>query len=100
MSPDDFLESEVAVAIAAAAVLFSPRVRQVIRFGATHGLAGLLSVGQALTSVARDFAPQGQAGIPNAGELQDIVARPDPGRAADTPGASQGARPERGSGAS
>jgi hypothetical protein len=55
MAADDFLESEVAIA-AAAAALFSPRVRKMASKGAVYGTAGLLTVGRAVAGVARDAA--------------------------------------------
>src|SRR2546423_1118082 len=41
MALQDFLDSEVAVAVAATAALASPPVRGVLRRGAVYGLAGL-----------------------------------------------------------
>jgi hypothetical protein len=53
MAIDDFLESEVAVAVAATAAVLSPRVRGVLRSGAVYGLAGALIAGDGVASVAR-----------------------------------------------
>lgn len=53
MALDDFLESEVAIAVAGTAALLSPRVRGVLRSGAVYGLAGALIAGNAVGSVAR-----------------------------------------------
>ena len=53
MALDDYFESEVAVAVAAAAVVFSPRVRNIARQGAVYGLAGVLMAGDAIGSFAR-----------------------------------------------
>lgn len=53
MELDDFLESEVGIAVAATAALFSPRVRKVIRRGAVYGVAGALMAGDAITGFAR-----------------------------------------------
>jgi len=50
---DDFLESEVAIAAAAAAAIFSPRVRGALRKGAVYGVAGALVAGDAIGSFAR-----------------------------------------------
>jgi len=50
---DDFLESEVAIAAAAAAAIFSPRVRGALRKGAVYGVAGALVAGDAMGSFAR-----------------------------------------------
>jgi len=53
MALDDYVESEVAIAAAAAAVIFSPRIRGVLRKGAVYGLAGALVAGDAIGSFAR-----------------------------------------------
>ena len=53
MALEDFLDSEVAVAVAATAALASPRVRGVLRRGAVYGLAGLLTAGDMISSFAR-----------------------------------------------
>jgi hypothetical protein len=50
---DDYLESEVALAVAATAAVLSPRLRGVLRSGAVYGLAGALIAGDAVASVAR-----------------------------------------------
>ena len=74
---DDFVESEVAVAAAATAALFSPRVRGLLRGGVVHGLAGLLSAGDMISSFARSaarFAHGAQHGSTTAAQgLQDII---------------------------
>ena len=56
MALDDFLDSEVAVAVAATAALASPRVRGVLRRGAVYGLAGLMTAGDTISSFARGVA--------------------------------------------
>ena len=56
MALDDFVESEVAVAVAATAALTSPRVRGLVRRGAVYGLAGLLTAGETISSFARGVA--------------------------------------------
>ena len=75
---DDFVESEVAVAAAATAALFSPRVRGLLRCGVVYGLAGLLTAGDAISSCARSavrFADGAQHGSTAAAQgLQDITA--------------------------
>ena len=57
MALDDYLESEVVVAVAATAAVMSPRVRGVLRSGAVYGLAGVLRASDAISSVARNAAP-------------------------------------------
>ncbi|HEY4003458.1 MAG TPA: hypothetical protein VGO93_31615 [Candidatus Xenobia bacterium] len=50
---DDYMEPEVAVAVAVTAVVASPKVRRVLRQGAVYGLAGLMMAGDAVTGFAR-----------------------------------------------
>lgn len=54
MEVQDYLEPEVAVAATVAAVVFSPRGRQILRRGAVYGIAGALIAGDAITSFARN----------------------------------------------
>ena len=56
MALEDFLDSEVAVAVAATAALASPRVRGVLRRGAVYGVAGLLTASDMISSFARGAA--------------------------------------------
>jgi hypothetical protein len=75
MALDDFVESEVAVAVAAAAALASPRVRGVLRRGAVYGLAGLMTASDTISSFARAMANGAQQGSTTAAQgLQDITA--------------------------
>jgi hypothetical protein len=53
MSLEDFVESEVAVAVAATAAVLSPRVRRLAHSGAVYGLAGALIAADAVTATAR-----------------------------------------------
>ena len=53
MALDDFLESEVAIAVGATAAVLSPRVRGLLRNGAIYGIAGALIAGDVVASVAR-----------------------------------------------
>jgi hypothetical protein len=54
MGVDDYLESPVAVAAAATAVLLSPRVRGVMRKGLVYGTAGVMTAGDAVVSAAKE----------------------------------------------
>jgi hypothetical protein len=54
MALEDYLESEVVVAVAATAALFSPRARKVLRRGAVYGVAGALMAGDAVSSAVRN----------------------------------------------
>ncbi|MDQ3549326.1 MAG: hypothetical protein M3439_10980 [Chloroflexota bacterium] len=50
MALEEYMESEVVVAVAATAALLSPRVRGLLRRGVVSGLAGVLMARDALTS--------------------------------------------------
>ena len=52
MDFDDYLEPEVAVAVAVTAAVASPPVRRVLRRGIVYGLAGLLIARDKVASVA------------------------------------------------
>lgn len=60
MALDDYLETEVGVAVVVTAALFSPRVRKVLRRGAVYGVAGALKAGDALTSFAKGVSRSAQ----------------------------------------
>ncbi len=53
MALDDYLESEVAIAVAATAAIASPKVRGVLRQGAVYSVAAVLMAGDALGAFAR-----------------------------------------------
>ena len=52
MDFDDYLEPEVAVAVAVTAAVASPPVRRVVRRGLVYGLAGLLIAKDKVASLA------------------------------------------------
>jgi hypothetical protein len=56
MALDEYLESEVAIAVAATAVALSPRARRVLRRGAVYGIAGALKAADVVTAAARGVA--------------------------------------------
>jgi hypothetical protein len=60
MAFDDFMDPEVGIAVAATAMIFSPRVRNVLRRGAVYSLAGVLRAGDAVSSAARGAAAEVQ----------------------------------------
>ena len=60
MAVEDFLESEVAVAVAVTAAVLSPRVRGVMRRGLVYGVAGVLKAGDALSSAVQSAAAAAQ----------------------------------------
>jgi hypothetical protein len=56
MEFDEFVEPQVAVAVAATAALLSPRVRRVLRRGTVYGLAGGMLAVDAISSFGRGVA--------------------------------------------
>jgi hypothetical protein len=56
MALEDYLEHEVAIAVAATAVALSPGVRRVLRRGAVYGVAGALKATDVVTAAARGVA--------------------------------------------
>lgn len=65
MALEDFFDSEVGIAVAATAVVLSPRVRGLLRQGAVYGLAGVLKATDSVSSAARGVA----------GEVQQTAAQ-------------------------
>ena len=74
MALDDFMESEVAIAVAATATVLSPRTRRVLRSGAVYGLAGALIAGDAVSSVARGAGRGAQQTAASAGGVARSAA--------------------------
>ena len=67
MAAEDYLDSHVAIAVAATAAILSPRVRKVLRRGAVYGVTGVLMAGDAISGVARDARTgAGMAGVSDA----------------------------------
>ena len=60
MAVEDFLESEVAVAVAVTAAVLSPRVRGALRRGLVYSVAGVLKAGDALSSAVQSAAAAAQ----------------------------------------
>jgi hypothetical protein len=81
MALDDFLESEVAVAVAATAVALSPRVRRVLRRGAVYGVAGALKATDVVTAAARGVARgvSSETGMARTGDGRADTAEPASG---------------------
>lgn len=67
MAVDDFLEPEVAIAVAVTAAVASPPVRKVLRRGLVYGLAGLLTAGDKIAGAARELAHSAQQTVAQAG---------------------------------
>ncbi len=53
MALDDYLEPEIGVAVAATALLASPRLRKMLRRGLVYGMAGVMVAGDTASSMAR-----------------------------------------------
>jgi hypothetical protein len=51
---EDYLDSHVAVAVAATAAIFSPRARKMLRRGAVYGVTGVLMASDAISAAARN----------------------------------------------
>jgi hypothetical protein len=60
MAVDDFMEPEVAIAVAVTAAVASPPVRKVLRRGLVYGLAGILTAGDKIAGAAREIAHSAQ----------------------------------------
>ena len=86
MALDDYLESEVVVAVAATAAVLSPRVRGVLRRGAVYGLAGVLMAGDAISSAARNAAPGVQQAAATAAGTAQATAQQAAASAASVAG--------------
>ena len=56
MALEDWLESEVAVAVAATTVALSPKARRVLRRGGVYGVAGALKAADLTAAAARGVA--------------------------------------------
>ncbi len=80
MALGDYMESEVAIAAAAAAAKRSPRVRGVLRKGAVYGLTGVLVVGDAVGSFARGVGRSTQNAASTTADATEnaVVATADP----------------------
>jgi hypothetical protein len=67
MAVDDYMESEIAVAVAATAALFSPRVRSTMRRALIYGIAGAMRAGDAIAGAARGVTREAGAEAADAG---------------------------------
>lgn len=54
MAVEDYIEPQVGVAVAATALVFSPRVRTWLRRGAVYAVAGALVAGDKISSATGD----------------------------------------------
>jgi len=80
MAVEDFLESEVAIAIVATAAAISPPVRNVLRRGAVYGIAGVMIASDAIMSFARGVGSGVQQVTTTAtNRVQQATAKPETG---------------------
>jgi hypothetical protein len=79
MALDDWLDSEVAVAVAATAAALSPGFRRVLRRGAVYGVAGVLKATDVATAAARGIARGASSGGDAPGPGEAAAARTGPG---------------------
>jgi hypothetical protein len=77
MALEDYLDSEVAVAVAATAVALSPRARRVLRRGAVLGVAGVLKATDVATAAARGVARGASAAGDSVTGREDTPDEPD-----------------------
>jgi len=63
MALDDFVDPEVGIAVAATALAFSPRVRNVVRRGLVVGLAGVMKAADSVGGAARNVAGEAQNAV-------------------------------------
>ncbi len=69
MALDDFVNPEVGIAVAATALVTSPAARGVMRRGLVYGLAGVMRLGDAVSSTARGMADNAQQAASSAGSM-------------------------------
>jgi hypothetical protein len=84
MALDDWLDSEVAVAVAATAAALSPGFRRVLRRGAVYGVAGVLKATDVATAAARGVARGASSGGDVAGTSEREAATTGTGGATTT----------------
>jgi hypothetical protein len=60
MALEDFFDSEVGIAVAATAVVLSPRMRALLRRGAVYGLATAMKATDSVSTAARGVAGEVQ----------------------------------------
>ena len=82
MAIEEYLESEVAIAVAATAVVLTPRARRLLRRGVVYGLAGALMAGDAIASFGRATARGAQDATASAAPVPTDTSNPPAG----TPG--------------
>jgi hypothetical protein len=78
MAVKDYMESEVAVAVAVTAAVFSPRVRRVVRRGLVYGVAGVLKAGDALAAAAQNAARAAEPPAASAAPVATVTTEAAP----------------------
>jgi hypothetical protein len=78
MALEDFMESEVAVAVAATAAILSPPVRRVARRGAVLGVAGAIRLADTVSAAARGVAHEAQSAAGGADGAAEPAPEPAP----------------------
>ena len=93
MALDDYFESEVGIAVAATAVLLSPRVRGLVRKGVVTALAGAIRAGDVVAHGTRNLQEEakhvtrlGTAANQTAGDAVDESRATSPARTAGRAG--------------
>jgi hypothetical protein len=76
MGVEDFVETEVAVAVAATAAALSPRARETMRKGLVYGVAGVLKAGDLVASAGRGVARGVQDATDRSGDGTPDAATP------------------------
>jgi hypothetical protein len=79
MAVEDYMEAPVGVAVAATAMLLSPRVRNVVRRGVVYGVAGAMRAADAATSAARTVAQEAQSATDGGGRPEGAPGQGTPG---------------------
>ena len=75
MDLEDYLEPEVAIAVAVTAAVASPPVRKALRKAAVYGLAGVLTAGDRLAAIGHGIAESAQQrGATQGGRTQPATA--------------------------
>jgi hypothetical protein len=78
MALDDFIEPEVAIAVAVTAAVASPPVRNVLRRGVVYGLAGMLMAGDKISAAARGIAQSAQQTVGHGTNAAQETNQPPP----------------------
>jgi len=75
MALEDFVEPEVGIAVAATALVASPRARNALRGAVVYGLAGAFKLGDAIASGARGLADGADRAPSSAGDTVGPIDR-------------------------